>query len=398
VNLDAQGHYTVMLGAVSPNGLPLDLFTSGKALWLGVQPQISGAGEQPRVLLVAVPYALKAADADSLGGKPASAYLTTDNLLSLATGSATGMTTASEAGVGSERTQGGGAASPSPKQPCTSGNGVTTDGNASASQVAFYSAPCTLTEDANFVDVGGKVGIGTPTPAATLEVNGMAQFDLGAVLPATGSATSSAGANSNPLDLFASSFNSATSAAVSQDFRWLAEPTGNNTTSPAATLSLQYGGGGTPPSDTGLQVAPNGHITFASGQQFPGGEVSGAVPEATTADGLNCTGCVGNAQLGVNYAASNTQGGPATTAGNATNLGGVAASNYARLDIGNSFNGNQSITGNVSVTGSFSGASAGIGVTTPQNLLDVKGAVNTSVADFDAPLYGIGDYAGIQLG
>ena len=44
VQVDAQGHYTVLLGATQPEGLPLDLFTTGKALWLGVQPQLSGAG------------------------------------------------------------------------------------------------------------------------------------------------------------------------------------------------------------------------------------------------------------------------------------------------------------------------------------------------------------------
>ncbi|MGO9270637.1 MAG: hypothetical protein ACLQOO_10370, partial [Terriglobia bacterium] len=74
VQLDEQGRYTVLLGATQADGLPLDLFTSGKALWLGVQPQLPGAVEQPRVLLVAVPYALKASDSDTLGGKPASAY------------------------------------------------------------------------------------------------------------------------------------------------------------------------------------------------------------------------------------------------------------------------------------------------------------------------------------
>ncbi len=77
VQVDEQGHYTVLLGANQAAGLPLDLFTSGKALWLGVQPELPGAVEQPRVLLVAVPYALKAADADTLGGLPASAFLST---------------------------------------------------------------------------------------------------------------------------------------------------------------------------------------------------------------------------------------------------------------------------------------------------------------------------------
>src|SRR5208282_1233997 len=74
VQVDDQGRYTVLLGATHAEGLPLDLFTSGKALWLGVQPQLPAAVEQARVLLVAVPYALKASDSDTLGGKPASAY------------------------------------------------------------------------------------------------------------------------------------------------------------------------------------------------------------------------------------------------------------------------------------------------------------------------------------
>ena len=36
---------------------------------------MQGQVEQPRVLLVAVPYALKAADADTIEGKPASAFV-----------------------------------------------------------------------------------------------------------------------------------------------------------------------------------------------------------------------------------------------------------------------------------------------------------------------------------
>ncbi len=84
VQVDDQGRYSVLLGATQPEGLPLDLFTSGKALWLGVQAQAPGAVEQPRILLVAVPYALKAADADTLGGKPASAYALTGSQTSVA--------------------------------------------------------------------------------------------------------------------------------------------------------------------------------------------------------------------------------------------------------------------------------------------------------------------------
>jgi hypothetical protein len=72
--LDQQGHYEVTLGATSREGVPVDLFTSGEPRWLGVQPILPGADEQPRVLLVSVPYALKAGDANTLGGLPASAF------------------------------------------------------------------------------------------------------------------------------------------------------------------------------------------------------------------------------------------------------------------------------------------------------------------------------------
>jgi hypothetical protein len=73
VQADAKGNYTVQLGATKPDGLPLDLFSTGEARWLGVT--INGGTEQPRVLLLSVPYALKALDADTLGGKPVSAFM-----------------------------------------------------------------------------------------------------------------------------------------------------------------------------------------------------------------------------------------------------------------------------------------------------------------------------------
>src|SRR5579859_7445416 len=62
VQPDANGHYTVLLGATKPDGLPPELFTSEQARWVAVQ--ISGQAEQPRVLLVSAPYALKAGDAE----------------------------------------------------------------------------------------------------------------------------------------------------------------------------------------------------------------------------------------------------------------------------------------------------------------------------------------------
>src|SRR5579864_7875659 len=73
VQADASGRYTVMLGSTKSDGLPLEFFSSNEARWVGVQLQ--GQNEEPRVLLASAPYAMKAADAETLGGKPASAYL-----------------------------------------------------------------------------------------------------------------------------------------------------------------------------------------------------------------------------------------------------------------------------------------------------------------------------------
>ena len=70
----ADGKYSVLLGATSNEGLPSEIFAAGESRWLQVEFQLPGQTAQPRVLLVSVPYALKAADAETLGGKPASAF------------------------------------------------------------------------------------------------------------------------------------------------------------------------------------------------------------------------------------------------------------------------------------------------------------------------------------
>ena len=157
VALDEQGRYTVLLGATSPNGLPLDLFTSGKALWLGVQPQLAGVGEQPRTLLVAVPYALKAVDADTLGGKPVSAFAMNDSQTGLST---EGGTQSSTSGT---PTQAGGAVSP---PAAVGGRGV-------PGYIPMWTMP-TLLGDSTIFESSGKLGIGNTTPGATLDVSGNA--------------------------------------------------------------------------------------------------------------------------------------------------------------------------------------------------------------------------------
>jgi len=163
VTMDEQGHYTVQLGGAMPDGIPMDLFASGKALWLGIRPTGGNEPEQPRSLLVSVPYALKAADADTLGGKPASAYVLAR--------SESATTAVSSAGTSESVAQ------PNPLQllPQAACASLTADGAATANQVAIYSGTCALTEQTSFVNLSGHVGIGTTAPDTPLEVNGPMQ-------------------------------------------------------------------------------------------------------------------------------------------------------------------------------------------------------------------------------
>ena len=158
VQLDEQGHYAVDLGATNPEGLPLDLFTSGKALWLGVLPQVSGAGELPRVLLVAVPYALKASDADTLGGKPASAY-------ALAGAPAVVEVPGSSANL--TPTGAGRAAS---EQPLTGCSSITTTSATTSNTVPKFTTSCAVGKSL-IRDNGTGVAIGgTAAPAGLFDV------------------------------------------------------------------------------------------------------------------------------------------------------------------------------------------------------------------------------------
>jgi hypothetical protein len=327
VRLDAQGHYTALLGANSPGGLPLDLFTTGAARWLGVQPQLPGVGELPRVLLVGVPYALKAADADTLGGKPASAYMLGESQAATSattSGAATGTILAPAIPSAAPEAKSGSAANNASAAACSS---ITADGTATANQVAKFTAACTIHQSL-ISDNGTNVGIGNTSPAAKLDVTGSATVRGTLTLPAVGTATSSTGFNSNPLDALASAFNSSTSTAVSQHFRWQAEPVGNNTSSPSGKFNLLFASGSSTPTETGLSISSKGAITLT-------GKV--------TAKQLVSNVATGTAPLVVS---STTQ----VPNLNASQLGGLGASAFAKVGSANTFTGNQSVTGNVSAT------------------------------------------------
>jgi hypothetical protein len=265
VTADGRGNYTIQLGATKPEGLPLGLFSSGEARWLGVT--VNGGAEQPRVLLLSVPYALKAADAETVGGLPASAFVLAAPPLTTDTAAATATPTAASIYL-----------------PATGKTPVTTAGG-TVNKLAKFDATADVTNSQVF-DNGTDVGIGNTTPGAKLDVSGSGIFRGALSLPAAGTATTAAGANSQPLNITASSFSSSTAKAVNETFRWQGEPTGNNSATPLGKLNLLFGSGTATPTETGLSISSKGQITFAAGQTFPStvGSVTSVGLSAPTSD------------------------------------------------------------------------------------------------------------------
>ena len=372
IQADPHGNFSVMLGATKPEGLPADLFANGQARWLGIS--FNGAPEEARVALVSVPYALKAGDAQTLGGLPASAFmLATSSLLSDGTSVASASAASSPSPGAAPPLSGTGTADFVPLWLDSSG----TLGNS----VLFQSGSGTT----------AKVGINTTTPTVTLDVKGAGTIRGLLSLPSLSAATAAAGKNSQPLGLTASAFSSTTSTAVNQNFRWLAEPAGNNTTAPSGTLNLLFGTGTATPTETGFHIGSNGQITFATGQTFPG---TGTITGVTTAAGSGLTGggtsgslglsltnaCAANQILkwsGTTWACAGMNAGTITgvTAGTDLTGGGTSGNITLNLDTTkvpllaatNTFVGNQNITGDlnvsngISVTGnSFAGTSNGL--------------------------------------
>jgi hypothetical protein len=286
VKPDANGDYIVLLGTNSAKGVPAELFTSGEARWLGVQAE--GQIEQPRVLLVSVPYALKAGDAETLGGKPASAFALSGSLAGSTGNPPVSRTivapvvaaTAPGPSADSASVASGGLAAGSS---CTA---ITADGTAPLNQLAKFSGPCQihqslLSDNGNTVSVAGAFNH-----------------------PAVAAATSTSGQNSFSASFTASSFSSSTHLPVNQNFRWQAEPVGNNTSSPSGKLNLLFAAGTGTPAETGLSINNKGLITFASGQTFPTVTGNETITGNETVTGTPTGNTVGAGPLYINPASA----------------------------------------------------------------------------------------------
>jgi hypothetical protein len=295
VTPDKSGHYAVQLGATSTKGLPADLFISGDARWLAVQ--VTGQAEQARVMLVAVPYAVKAKDAETIGGLPPSAFL-------LAAPAHTNTTAALNRSPSTESALS-----------AASSDVTTTGGNVNA--VPLFNTATNIQDS-----------IIRQTGASAIEVEGKLN------LPATGTAKATRGFNSQPQDFVASVFNSRNSAAVAQRFRWQAEPSANDMSNASGTMNFLYASGTATPAETGLKINSQGLLTFATGQTFPGtgnGTITGVMA------GTDLTGGGSSGSVTLN----------------------LDTTKVPQLKTANTFTGNQSVMGNLTASGQVQGGPAG---------------------------------------
>lgn len=150
VQVDSSGHYSVLLGSTFSQGLPTELFANGEARWLGVRVQ--NEDEQPRVLLLSVPYALKAADAETLGGVPASQFLKTSS--------------GATAGQGTNA-----ASSPTPISNSNAAPTGSVTGTGTKGFLPIWTGATSQANSALFQSSAGNLGLATASPTQKFEVD-----------------------------------------------------------------------------------------------------------------------------------------------------------------------------------------------------------------------------------
>ena len=300
IEADNNGQYTALLGATKNEGIPAEIFGSGER-WLGVQPQ--GQLERPRVLMTSVPYSLKAVDAETLGGLPASAY---------ALAGTAGTTSGAAAGTVASASLRG--AAPAGKSNSANTAPTTTiTGSGTAGTLAIWTSSSVLASSV-IEQKSGLVGIGiTPgdfklsvADSTAGAIYGSTSFDTGFAV--SGDASSDTGANVGVYGTSASSEGNGVAGYAT------------------ATSGSTNGVFGTADSDTGTGVY--GVASATSGVNF------GVYGSNASTDGYGVYGdavATTGSNTGVYGATASTEGNGIQGDANATtgNTSGVFATNVS---------------------------------------------------------------------
>jgi trimeric autotransporter adhesin len=163
VAVDVGGRYSVLLGATLAEGIPRELFAAGAARW--VEVRVEGQEATARALLTSVPYALKAADADTIGGKPLSAFVLA--------GEKTGLGADGLTYVDTRVLAAGVAGSPS-GPPSPPGGFGAAGGAGTPNYIGMFTDTTTLGNSVIYQTPSGAIGINTLEPAAAFHVKASA--------------------------------------------------------------------------------------------------------------------------------------------------------------------------------------------------------------------------------
>jgi hypothetical protein len=383
VQVDASGHYTAMLGSASAEGVPLSLFSSGEAHWISTQ--VSGHAESARVLLLSVPYALKAADAETLGGLPASAFIHANP---------------------------GGVAAPAGSRVSSAAAGklapATVTGSGTKNFVPLWTGTATL-GNSTIYETGGKVGVGTKTPQAELDVVGSGVRGIQATVPGTQAAISGIA--------------TATSGGTTGTYGQSSDPTGNAVLgvneaktggfgvigTSAATTGSSYGVYGVTASTANFAAGVAGAENATTGEVFG---VSGSTGSSTTgASGVNgyessktgqVFGVFGSTTSATNFAAGVSGNANATTGqvygvvgvSNSTTTGAAAVNGYEPATTGGVYGVSGStpstsgsgVVGNATATSGNTNGVAGLDAS--PNGSGVNGSNSSGTCCFAAGVFG----------
>jgi uncharacterized protein with PIN domain len=403
VQLDEQGHYAVLLGATRADGLPVELFPAGKARWLGVQ--VEGRDEDSRVLLVSVPYALKAEDAAMLGGRRASDFVLGEQLkeevrTQVAAQTPGIATQAVEMLVSNPPKAPAIAEGPSTFTCATTGDcvAVTQSGTGRALRTTATSASETVLVQQN----GTGYGLRALSPG-NVALYGQITSSAGTTYGVKGQTTSTTGAgvfgyNLATTGLAYGVLGQTVSTEGTAFFGRAVAATGAtiglrghaDSTSGTGILGQATATSGTTTGIVGRVFSLDGTaliVDNTKGGKLLSGQANGVEKFSVAGNGnlatagtltgtrLISTVAMGTAPLQVtsttlvpnlyasraalaDSATSAVTAVTATTAATATdavNLGGHPASHYARLDVGNTFTGNQTVNGSLTVNGTVTG-------------------------------------------